>query len=410
MTATPPNDDHLSKAEVDSDDHRHSRRSTSSPRYQDPPNTIHTVQLFDIPIVALNIDCRLRLCLAQISSTLLKAFSYNEIHNRRVALGINCVQCTPVQLEILRRAGAMPISSRRCGMITKREAERLVKSFLCDAKPPSLPDDFAFDVVHHCAWGCKGKFLPSRYNSSRAKCVQCVHCQQNFSPNKFIFHSHKLPESIFSPADAANFNSWRRHINLAIQGSTEQLIHAWEDVKAMFNGGSRRRMLVHSSASSSNTPTTSSTTTNSTPIRKHVRTRVPSPVRPIAPVQKVVTIHREANSNNNSHSSTVGGGQTAAAASALINYSSFMHPAASFLQYEWLYRHHQAAAAAGSMAPFSLPGASAWMQGALHQPVYDSWPWSTSTMHSGVGGAVGAFERKTDFMHIPDGAPGKDSD
>ena len=97
-------------------------------------------------IVSLVIDSRERLCLAQISNSLLKVkkkqsipkesllsniffeilfilllqlksfsfqeFSYNEIHNRRVALGITCVQCTPVQLEILRRAGAMPISSR----------------------------------------------------------------------------------------------------------------------------------------------------------------------------------------------------------------------------------------------------------------------------------------------------------
>ena len=39
-----------------------------------------------------------RLCLAQISNTLLKEYSYNEIHNRRVALGITCVQCTPVQV------------------------------------------------------------------------------------------------------------------------------------------------------------------------------------------------------------------------------------------------------------------------------------------------------------------------
>ena len=40
-----------------------------------------------------------RLCLAQISNTLLKDYSYNEIHNRRVALGITCVQCTPVQVN-----------------------------------------------------------------------------------------------------------------------------------------------------------------------------------------------------------------------------------------------------------------------------------------------------------------------
>ena len=93
-----------------------------------------------------------RLCLAQISSTLLKNYSYNEIHNRRVALGIMCVQCTPVQLEILRRARAMPVSSRRCGMITKRESERLVRSFLDDNQPPKLPEDYSFqvkDAVHN---------------------------------------------------------------------------------------------------------------------------------------------------------------------------------------------------------------------------------------------------------------------
>ena len=46
-------------------------------------------------------DGKERLCLAQISNTLLKDYSYNEIHNRRVALGITCVQCTPVQVGII---------------------------------------------------------------------------------------------------------------------------------------------------------------------------------------------------------------------------------------------------------------------------------------------------------------------
>ena len=57
-----------------------------------------------------------------------------------------------MQLEILRRAGAMPVSSRRCGMITRREAERLCKSFLGDNSPPRLPDDFSFAAFHECAW------------------------------------------------------------------------------------------------------------------------------------------------------------------------------------------------------------------------------------------------------------------
>ncbi|UXI15315.1 hypothetical protein NH340_JMT01258 [Sarcoptes scabiei] len=208
-------------------------------------NDVRNVMLYGIPIVSLLMDGQERLCLAQISNTLLKNFSYNEIHNRRVALGITCVQCTPVQLELLRRAGAMPVSSRRCGMITKREAERLCKSFLAETEPPKLPETFSFDVYHSCAWGCRGSFTPSRYNSSRAKCIKCNFCGLFFSPNKFIFHSHRLPSSKYVQPDAANFNSWRRHIKLS--GSPEPadyVIYAWEDVKAMFNGGSRKRAMT----------------------------------------------------------------------------------------------------------------------------------------------------------------------
>ncbi|XP_072515205.1 SKI family transcriptional corepressor 2 [Salminus brasiliensis] len=213
------------------------------PRSSLKPNQVGQVILYGVPIVSLVIDNQERLCLAQISNTLLKNYSYNEIHNRRVALGITCVQCTPVQLEILRRAGAMPISSRRCGMITKREAERLCKSFLGENSPPKLPDNFAFDVTHECAWGCRGSFIPARYNSSRAKCIKCSYCNMYFSPNKFIFHSHRTPEAKYTQPDAANFNSWRRHLKLSDKTPADDMVFAWEDVKAMFNGGSRKRAL-----------------------------------------------------------------------------------------------------------------------------------------------------------------------
>uniref|UniRef100_H3CVY7 SKI family transcriptional corepressor 1 n=1 Tax=Tetraodon nigroviridis TaxID=99883 RepID=H3CVY7_TETNG len=227
-------------------------RSTSPGTKQDPqgfsgpgslkPNQVSETSLYGVPIVCLVIDGKERLCLAQISNTLLKNYSYNEIHNRRVALGITCVQCTPVQLELLRRAGAMPISSRRCGMITKREAERLCKSFLGAHSPPKLPENFAFDVFHECAWGSRGSFIPARYNSSRAKCIKCSFCNMYFSPNKFIFHSHRTSESKYQQPDAANFNSWRRHLRLT-DVKSDDVTHAWEDVKAMFNGGSRKRTL-----------------------------------------------------------------------------------------------------------------------------------------------------------------------
>lgn len=238
--------------------HLHSSSSSlSSPSPSSSPlkpNQVGQVILYGVPIVSLVIDNNERLCLAQISNTLLKNYSYNEIHNRRVALGITCVQCTPVQLEILRRAGAMPISSRRCGMITKREAERLCKSFLGENTPPKLPDNFAFDVSHECAWGCRGNFIPARYNSSRAKCIKCSFCNMYFSPNKFIFHSHRTPDAKYTQPDAANFNSWRRHLKLSDKHPADELVYAWEDVKAMFNGGSRKRALPSSAQCSTMGP------------------------------------------------------------------------------------------------------------------------------------------------------------
>lgn len=45
--------------------------------------------------------------------------------------------------------------------------------------------------------------------------------------------------------DAANFNSWRRHIKLSAN-PPDEVMFAWEDVKAMFNGGSRKRAMAAS--------------------------------------------------------------------------------------------------------------------------------------------------------------------
>ncbi|OXU24100.1 hypothetical protein TSAR_004868 [Trichomalopsis sarcophagae] len=114
-----------------------------------------------------------------------------------------------------------------------------------------LPEDFAFLVHHECTYGCKGAFVPSRYNSSRAKCIKCSICGLFFSPNKFIFHSHQTGSSDkYVQPDAANFNSWRRHMKLSGE-PPDEIVHAWEDVKAMFNGGTRKRIIASASHSSS---------------------------------------------------------------------------------------------------------------------------------------------------------------
>ena len=47
---------------------------------------VSTCTIRAVPIVSLITDGKERLCLAQISNDLLKEFSYNEIHNRRVGM------------------------------------------------------------------------------------------------------------------------------------------------------------------------------------------------------------------------------------------------------------------------------------------------------------------------------------
>ena len=75
-------------------------------------------------------------------------------------------------------------------------------------------------------------------SSGACACVcRCAYCQLYLSPNKFIFHFHRVAGSRYHHPDAANFNSWRRHLALDYAEPPEQLVHAWEDVKAMFNGG-----------------------------------------------------------------------------------------------------------------------------------------------------------------------------
>ena len=93
--------------------------------------------------------------------------------------------------------------------------------------------------------------MPARYNSSRAKCIKCRLCGVFFSPNKvrqpdstqpsviqkslslfkFVFHAHRVGDADrYVQPDAANFNSWRRHIRL-LGEPPDEIVFAWEDVK-----------------------------------------------------------------------------------------------------------------------------------------------------------------------------------
>lgn len=60
-----------------------------------------------------------------------------------------------------------------------------------------------------------------------------------------------MPDAKYNHPDAANFNSWRRHLKLYSGIENDEIAYKWEDVKAMFNGGTRKRVFTPSSSSSS---------------------------------------------------------------------------------------------------------------------------------------------------------------
>lgn len=81
---------------------------------------------------------------------------------------------------------------------------------------------------------------------------RCSFCDSFLSPNKFIFHSHRLPSVSYVQPDSPNFNAWRRHLRLHNPTQSEELRDAWEDVKAMFNGGNRKRSASATNSSLNN--------------------------------------------------------------------------------------------------------------------------------------------------------------
>jgi len=62
---------------------------------------VSTCTIRGVPIVSLITDSKERLCLAQISNDLLKDFSYNEIHNRRVGMRTSKQNCFFIELNLL---------------------------------------------------------------------------------------------------------------------------------------------------------------------------------------------------------------------------------------------------------------------------------------------------------------------
>eukprot|EP00095_Tigriopus_kingsejongensis_P006898 maker-scaffold125_size330479-snap-gene-2.17 protein:Tk06898 transcript:maker-scaffold125_size330479-snap-gene-2.17-mRNA-1 annotation:"ski oncogene" len=185
-------------------------------------------------IPAFNVGGELRMCLPQIIRQTLSQFQVQQICRACEELQIHCADCTNSQLSALKANGYLAISTSRCGLITKSDAERLTsylhlqqsravndsgpskaasdseaggncdgllggqtashdscdssetKEELSDTKSHSEP----VFIQHECFGTAKGILYPELYANPGAKCIRCSDCHELLDPQDFIRHLH----------------------------------------------------------------------------------------------------------------------------------------------------------------------------------------------------------------------------
>ncbi|XP_032887681.1 ski-like protein isoform X2 [Amblyraja radiata] len=208
-----------------------------------------------------------RLCLPQVLNSVLRDFSLQQINAVCDELYIYCSRCTAEQLQILKVLGILPFNAPSCGLITQTDAQRLCNALV---HPGILPPDAnrlsgkaclsqlqngdsSFEVEHWCLGKCQGLYVPQFYNHPDAACIQCLDCHMMFSPQKFVLHSHRLPDkrTCHWGFDSAK---WRCYMQLSrryAETAHETFLKPYlEEMKERFNfSNQRKRPLPKQSAS-----------------------------------------------------------------------------------------------------------------------------------------------------------------
>uniref|UniRef100_H3B477 SKI like proto-onco n=1 Tax=Latimeria chalumnae TaxID=7897 RepID=H3B477_LATCH len=149
-----------------------------------------------------------RLCLPQVLNSVLRDFSLQQINTVCDELYIYCSRCTADQLQILKVLGILPLNAPSCGLITLTDAQRLCNALLRPRITVQSDSMFSnknslvrlkksgttFEVEHECLGKCQGLFVLQFYIHPDAPCIQCLECCVMFSPQKFVMHSHRLPD------------------------------------------------------------------------------------------------------------------------------------------------------------------------------------------------------------------------
>ncbi|XP_037131440.1 ski-like protein isoform X1 [Syngnathus acus] len=211
-----------------------------------------STELTHSPLEGESISCFVvggekRLCLPQVLNSVLRDFSLQQINTVCDELYVYCSRCDAQQLHILKVLGILPFNAPSCGLITLTDAQRLCNALLrpgaalpaeLSGQGPLKESEAGFQVEHQCLGKCQGLFLPQFYSQPEAPCVQCVECHLLFSPQKFVMHSHKLPDkrTCHWGFDSAK---WPCYLQLArkYQGSPQEaeLKRLLDEVKGKFH-------------------------------------------------------------------------------------------------------------------------------------------------------------------------------
>lgn len=224
---------HPHKKELESPELSDDRHSLPSPMPMAPPPApvlplpilsapdVHFGELLSTELEGKSIGCfdlggECRLCLPQVLNHVLKDCSFDDITRVIEYLGIDCSQCTPEQLQEFKLAGILPDDVKSCGLITRTNAERLC-SFLLHRPALSRNDKgmISFKVYHRCFDKCEGVCVPDLFSYKDPACIQCLECNGWFSPQRFVCHVHKKPET-HTCHWGFNSGNWRHYLHVEL--------------------------------------------------------------------------------------------------------------------------------------------------------------------------------------------------
>ncbi|CAO1314223.1 unnamed protein product, partial [Diamesa serratosioi] len=183
----------------------------------------------------------LRLCFAQILTSILSDFTLDRINRTIEELHISISPCSPEQLTEFKLVKILPLDVRASGLLTRTNAERLCSALLHQSERPSMKmkkikdtGSTSFRVYHRCFGKSEGICTPDLYNFGERACIECVECKGFYPPNKFVCHVCKnKPKENRTCHWGFESNRWRSYVHVSLdEPLREKYTKMLDDIQA----------------------------------------------------------------------------------------------------------------------------------------------------------------------------------